>query len=78
MYVDPIIAESARKWGYGEDDILHALRNVMFVNPVDDEGLTMIVGPTYSGEPIEVGAISSSDGYVVIVHAMKARLKYMR
>lgn len=50
--MDPIIAESARKRGYGEDGILHARRNVMFVSPVDDEGLTMIVGPTHSGELI--------------------------
>ena len=51
---DPIIAESARKHGVSDEDILHAYANPIRVFDLD-EGFTM-----------------------VIVHAMRAREKFLR
>jgi len=40
---DPIIAESARKHGVGDEDILHAYANPIRVFDLD-EGFTMVIG----------------------------------
>jgi hypothetical protein len=73
----PIIAPSARSHGLDDEDILHAFRNPVRAWPVDDEGMTMLVGPARNADLLEVGVIDGQDG-PVIVHAMKARLKYLR
>jgi hypothetical protein len=70
------IAESARKHGISDDDMRHALRNPMLVDDMDD-GLTMFVGPARDGALIEVGVADSGTG-PVIVHAMRARRRYLR
>jgi hypothetical protein len=44
MEGDPIIAESARKHGIADDDVLHAYNNPILVEDLD-EGLVMLVGP---------------------------------
>ena len=72
----PDIAPSARKHGISDDDMRHALRNPIRVTDVDD-GLTMFVGPARDGTLLEVGAVDSDSG-PVIVHAMLARPKYLR
>jgi hypothetical protein len=71
----PVIAESARKHGINDEDMRHALRNPIRVFEPDD-GLTMFVGPARDGTPIEVGVADSGSGPVV-VHAMRARLKFL-
>lgn len=73
---DLIIAESARKHGVDDDDVLHAYNNPIFVEDLD-EGLLMFVGPNRAGKLLEVGFVVSADG-PVIVHAMEARPKYLR
>jgi hypothetical protein len=73
---DPIVADSARKHGLGEDDILHAFNHPLFVEELD-EGLLMFVGPDRAGKLLEIGVVTASDG-AVIVHAMEARPKYLR
>jgi hypothetical protein len=40
---DPIIAESARKHGVSDEDILHAYANPIQVFDLD-EGFTMVIG----------------------------------
>jgi len=75
--VEPVIAESARRHGIAEEDMLHAYRN-----PVDaydaEEGMTMLIGADAAGWMLEVGVVVADDGVDVIVHAMRRRPKYTR
>ncbi|MHB1432010.1 MAG: hypothetical protein ACYCVZ_07835 [Streptosporangiaceae bacterium] len=71
----PVIADSARKHGLADEDILHAYRNPVRAEDLDD-GLTMLTGPARDGELLEIGAVDGLDG-PVIVHAMKARPRYL-
>jgi hypothetical protein len=73
---DPIIAPSALKHGLSEEEILHAYRNPVRVWDLGD-GFTMIVGPNAAAIFLEVGYVEG-DPAVVIVHAMRAREKFLR
>ena len=73
---EPLIAESARKHGFQDHDILHAFDNPILAEDLDD-GFTMLVGPDHSGNLLEVGVVDSVDG-PVIIHAMTARKRYLR
>jgi len=42
--VEPVIADSARKHGVADEDMLHAFRNPVHVFELD-EGLTLVTGP---------------------------------
>jgi hypothetical protein len=73
---DPIIAASARKHGVSDDDMLQAYANPIRVFDLD-EGFTMIIGANQAAIIYEIGVV---DGVTapVIVHAMKARDKFLR
>lgn len=73
---DPIIAQSALKHGLAEGEILHAYRNPLRAWDLGD-GFTMIIGPNRAALILEVGFIQGSTA-VVIVHAMRAREKFLR
>ena len=73
---EPIIAQSALKHGLTEDEILHAYRNPLRAWDLG-EGFTMIIGPNHATLILEVGYIQGSTA-VVIVHAMRAREKFLR
>ena len=73
----PLIADSARRHEVSDESMLHALRNAVSFEP-HDEGFTLYVGPDEAGRLIEVGTIESDDGDVVVVHAMRARRRFMR
>ena len=74
---EPIVAESARKHGVADDDMLHALRN--FVRTfAQDEGFTMVVGPARDAQLLEVGFVESTEGDLIVVHAMVARDRFLR
>lgn len=76
--MEPIITESARRHGWADEDILHPYRQPIRVWPNADDDMDMIIGPTRSAaEMLELGVVTASDGTPVIVHAMKARLKYL-
>ncbi len=75
MLDDPIIAESALKHGVGEHDILHVYRNPIRIWDLG-EGFTMMVGANAAAIIFEVGHVQG-DTAVVIVHAMRAREKYL-
>ncbi|RZU31760.1 hypothetical protein [Blastococcus saxobsidens] len=72
------ILATARKHGVADDDILHALRNAVVDYPHQgDHELTMAVGPARNGVTmVEVGYLTSEDGLLVVIHAMRARRKY--
>ncbi|MBA3418624.1 MAG: hypothetical protein H0U09_08000 [Geodermatophilaceae bacterium] len=73
---DPIIAESARKHGVSDEDMLHAYANPIRVFELDD-GLTMIIGGNLAAIIYEIGVVEGTTASV-IVHAMRARDKYLR
>ncbi|MGH2659329.1 MAG: hypothetical protein ACRDHS_06595 [Actinomycetota bacterium] len=77
MTPEPVIASSARRHGVDDEDMLHAYRNAIDAWALD-EGLVMLVGPDRSGALLEIGMVRSGDGTAVIVHAMKARPKFLR
>lgn len=76
MGVDLVIAASARKHGVSDKDIRHAYAHPLRVFDLDD-GLTMIIGANHAAIIYEIGVV---DGFPapVVVHAMKARDKFLR
>ncbi|TCP40778.1 hypothetical protein EV191_12828 [Tamaricihabitans halophyticus] len=73
---DPVILPSARRHGIADDDILHAYRNPISAWEMD-EGMTMLVGPDTAARTLEIGVVDSEEG-PVIVHAMRARAKFLQ
>lgn len=73
---DPIIAQSALKHGLDTTEILHAYRNPIRAWDMGD-GFTMLIGANQAALVLEVGYIHGSTA-VVIVHAMRAREKFLR
>jgi len=73
---EPIIADSARKHGVSDDDMLHAYAHPIRVFELD-EGFTMVIGANHAAIIFEIGVV---DGVTapVIVHAMQAREKFLR
>jgi hypothetical protein len=71
------VLATARRHDVADDDILHALRNAVFDYPNQgDHELTMAVGPARNGVTmVEVGYLTSEDGLLVVIHAMRARRK---
>lgn len=74
--MEPIIADSARKHGVADDDLIHAFSNPMRAFDLG-EGFTMLVGGDRSGQLIEIGVVDGDLG-PVIVHGMRpARRKFL-
>ena len=73
---DPIIAESARRHGVSDEDILHAYAHPIRVFELDED-FTMIIGANRAAIIYEIGAVEGAIA-VVIVHAMRAREKFLR
>lgn len=76
MGAPPIVADSARKHGVADDDMLHAYDHPIRVFDLD-EGFTLIIGSARDAGPLEIGAVDG-DLAPVIVHAMPARAKFLR
>jgi hypothetical protein len=73
--MDPVIVASARKHGISDNDMLHAYENPIRVFDLDD--LIMLIGADESGRMLEVG-VAAAEGIDFIVHAMRAREKFLR
>ena len=73
---DPIIAESARKHGVSDEDILQAYANPIRVFALY-EGFTMVIGANLAAIIYEIGVVDGVSA-AVIVHAMRAREKFLR
>ena len=71
------IEASARKHDVPDEDMLHALRHHWRAFETDDPAVSMFIGPSRMGEPLEVGVVSDDDGSAVI-HAMTAREKFLK
>lgn len=73
---DLIMAHSALKHGLSEEQIRHAYRNPIRAWDLGD-GFAMLVGATPAAVLIEVGFVQG-DTAIVIVHAMRARERFLR
>jgi hypothetical protein len=68
------IAEAARRHEVADEDMLHAIRNA--VRYVEDDEITVCLGPARDGSPLEVGVLGFDGEDPVVVHAMPLRRKY--
>jgi hypothetical protein len=57
--------------------MLHALRHHWRAFETDDPEVTMFIGPSRTGDPLEIGVVTDEDGSAVI-HAMSAREKFLK
>lgn len=73
---EPVIASSALKHGLDEDQILHAYRHPIRAWDLGD-GFTMLIGANQAAIVLEVGYVQGNT-VIVIVHAMRAREKFLR
>ncbi len=69
------VAQTARKHGIADEDMLHAVRNPIAQWRLDDN-FTMRVGPARDGDLLEVGVLGIDTDDPVIVHAMRTRPQY--
>lgn len=76
MGAEPIIADSARNHGVPDQDMLHAYRNPIRLFKLDED-FTMIIGANRAAIVFEVGVVQGATA-PVIVHAMRAREKFLR
>jgi hypothetical protein len=56
--------------------MIHALRHHWRAFETDDASVTMFIGPSRNGSPLEVGVVTDEDG-TAIIHAMAARTKFL-
>ena len=68
---------SARKHGVADEDIEHAIDNVMSIDDQDDD-TRLYLGPARNADLLEVVTIIRDDGSELVIHAMKMRPKYRR
>ena len=73
MDIDP----HARKHGVPNDDMRNVFKHHWRAFDTDDPDVTMFIGPSTTGAPLEVGAVVDADG-VAIIHAMPARPKFLK
>ena len=73
--MEPVILSSARKHRITDLDMQHAFRNSIRIEILDD--CTMHIGSDRHGNLIELGCVGDLDS-IFIIHAMRAREKYLR
>lgn len=71
------IEPSASRHGVTDEDMLHAFRNHLKAFETNDPDVTMFIGPSLSGDLLEVGVVIDGEG-VAIIHAMRARPKFLK
>lgn len=71
------IVGSARKHGIPDDDILHALRNALLIEPMDDD-LVLYLGPAVAGGLLEIVTVLRAGAAELVIHAMPMRARYAR
>jgi hypothetical protein len=75
------IADTALKRGYSVEQIEHAVvHHVDEFQSQGDHALSLLIGPTQSGELLEVGVLFAKDGITIeaVIHVMPARAQYLR
>ena len=71
-----IIEPSARKHGVDDEDMRHAIRNHWRRVETEDSAVTVFVGPSTTGTPLEIVVVYDEAG-TAIIHAVVARRKYL-
>jgi hypothetical protein len=71
------IGGPARKHGIADEDIWHAVHNMMCTVSESDE-LIMVIGPARNGAPLELGILGPASDGPVVIHAMWLRPKFER
>lgn len=74
------VIASARKHGIDDADALQAAQNAIWIEPLDDDveqWRELRLGFDTKTRLLEIVVVCSSDGDEVIIHAMKARTKYL-
>jgi hypothetical protein len=71
------IHPSARKHRIADEDIEHAVTNAMTIDDQQDD-TRIYLGPSRTGDLLEVVSIVRADGSELVVHAMRMRPKYRR
>ena len=71
------IESSAHKHGVHDEDMLHAYRLHWRAFETDDPTVMMFIGPSRSGEPLEIGVVNDEHGGAII-HVMPARDKFLK
>ena len=71
------VEASACKHDVPDEDMMHAIRHHWRAYETDDPDVTMFIGPSTTTEPLEV-AVASDDEGTAIIHAMKARKKFLK
>ncbi|OLT55271.1 toxin [Corynebacterium sp. CNJ-954] len=82
--MSPELHQSARKHyrrdRLTDDAVLYAAAHVLSSRPLDDEDdprRWLMIGTDHAGRLLELIALVFDDGYELIIHAMKARPKYL-
>lgn len=70
------IAPEARKHDVNDEDILHAVRNRMF-QAVGTDDLAIYIGPARNAALLEIGVLDPDSDDPVVIHADKARDKFL-
>lgn len=71
------ILPSARKHGISDDEMRHAAANALAtISTPEQPAFVMLVGPTETGQLLEIGLLTDADNDYVI-HAMPARSRYL-
>lgn len=75
MRVNP----SALRHGISEPDILHAAENWAYASDPDDDmpAKQFVLGFDQSGRLLELAILTFDSGNQLVIHAMKARRKYL-
>lgn len=68
---------SVRRHGFSDDDMIHAFRNHWRSFESNDVSVTVSVGLSRTGAPLEIGIVSDSAGEAII-HAMPARARFLK
>jgi hypothetical protein len=71
------IEAGARKHGVSDEDMIHAVRHHWRAFETNDPEVMMLIGPSTTGVPLEIGVVTDEDGTAVI-HAMGARPKFLK
>ena len=69
------IHPSARRHGFADEDIEHAVNKAMAIDDQDDD-TRLYLGPARNAELLEIATIVLDDGSELAIHAMKMRSQY--
>lgn len=75
------VTDAALKRGYTLEPIEHAvIHHIDEFHDQADHSLAILVGPTQSGDLLEVGVVFAPDGITIetVVHVMPARPTFLR